>query len=481
MIPLEGFADSGLVRAIGLALVHFTWQGFAIGAVLAAVLAVLGERRPEARYAASVLGMIVLLAAPLVTTLLILRGSPALPLAGALVHATDAARRWTEPLLPALTAAWGVGAATLQLRLLAAWAQALILRRVGTSPAPAAWRREFERLRPLLSIASRVRLLESTRVAVPSVVGWLRPVILVPASLATGLAADEIRGLLAHELAHIRRHDYVVNFLQCFFESVLFFHPVTWWVSGRLRVEREFCCDDVALRIGGGALAYARTLSSLEERRDRPALPILSARGGNLMMRISRLLGVRPLGRHRATSMGAMALAGVLALGSLAATGCFQDDHAAAESLSGPTVGDPASTSRNVVRSASGEATFDVRENLLVAAVAIDDAVAAGRLPEKCGSFLRRALENGDLRTCDPSDCDIATNIGADFCAEFLNDDGSVTCILGDSEACSIDEAGNCLFNGENLGKAQNIVVDRLAGAEAAGSEADLFFSSSSD
>ena len=114
-----------------------------------------------------------------------------------------------------------------------------------------------------LGIRRPVRLLESARVQVPVVIGALRPVLLLPASALTGLAPAQVEAVLAHELAHIRRHDYPVNLLQSAAETLLFYHPGVWWLSARIRAEREHCCDDIAVRVCGDAVGYAEALTSI--------------------------------------------------------------------------------------------------------------------------------------------------------------------------------------------------------------------------
>src|SRR6185295_2411884 len=126
-------------------------------------------------------------------------------------------------------------------------------------------------------------------VQAPTVVGWLRPVVLVPVGALAGLPADQVEALLLHELAHIRRHDYLVNILQNVAESLLFYHPAVWWISGHIRAERELCCDDMAVFVCGDSLSYARALAQLESFR--PAqVSALAANGGSLADRIARLL-----------------------------------------------------------------------------------------------------------------------------------------------------------------------------------------------
>src|SRR4029434_11149304 len=120
--------------------------------------------------------------------------------------------------------------------------------------------------------------------------GIVRPVILVPAGIATGMPSDQLDSLLAHELAHIRRADSLVNLVQALVETLLFYHPAVWWVSGRVRAERENACDDLAVETTGNAVAYARALLELAEaRRSGPSLAVAES-GGHLWNRIHRLV-----------------------------------------------------------------------------------------------------------------------------------------------------------------------------------------------
>ncbi len=134
-----------------------------------------------------------------------------------------------------------------------------------------------------------VRLLVSSLVEVPMVIGWLRPVILVPIGALTGLPPEHVTALLAHELAHILRRDYIVAVLQSVAEALLFYHPAVWWISGQIRAERELCCDDLAVAASGDVLIYARALAELESIQPS-RLPALAANGGSLVHRIRRLI-----------------------------------------------------------------------------------------------------------------------------------------------------------------------------------------------
>src|SRR5262249_44302433 len=158
-------------------------------------------------------------------------------------------------------------------------------------PARDAWQTLARRLSRALGVRHAVRLLESTAVQIPAVVGWLRPVILLPASTVTGLTPEQLEMILAHELAHIRRHDFLVNLLQAVVVTLLFYHPAVWWISRQVRIERENCCDDLAVAVCGTPLQYARALTRLEELRvGAPSLAV-SARGGSLFERVRRLVG----------------------------------------------------------------------------------------------------------------------------------------------------------------------------------------------
>jgi len=126
------------------------------------------------------------------------------------------------------------------------------------------------------------------------VVGWFKPAILLPAAAITGLVPEHIEALLAHELAHIRRHDYLVKVLQTVAETLLFYHPAVWWLSRQIDAEREACCDDFAVGLTGDTLTYVSALASLESRRREHLAPLLAANGGSLQHRIARLVGQSP-------------------------------------------------------------------------------------------------------------------------------------------------------------------------------------------
>lgn len=304
MNMLDYFDTAPLARAVGWTLLHFVWQGALIALLFKVILEAMGKNRANARYAACCAGMALMIVAPAVT-LIVLAGAPAepLPILPPEIAAVDPGEfslwEWLSPALPWLTLFWFSGTIVLQGRLIVHFVNAQRLKRRGTRPAPLSLQRTVTDLCALLDIRRTVHVFKSSLTRVPMVMGWLSPVILVPGSVLSGLSPREIKMVLAHELAHIRRHDYIVNLVQALFEALLFYHPAVWWLSNRMRVEREYCCDDVAVSACRDALSYARALSSLDALRDDERLTVMASTGGSLMNRIFRLLGVHSKPAYR--------------------------------------------------------------------------------------------------------------------------------------------------------------------------------------
>lgn len=333
MNGIEALWSLPFARPVAWALAHFLWQGALVGILLAGALALLGKKSPSARYAMAAGAMVVLLALPVITALWLAPAGEAgpvplaapaalsapaetpdsavsaAPVSAETAAATSASR--LQPLLPWFLVFWVAGVAVLSCYQLGGWLQARRLERRGTRAVAERWEEVVATLRTRLGIAQGVRILESSGVSVPAVVGWLRPVILVPASALAGLSPQQLEAILAHELAHVRRHDYLINLLQTVVETLLFYHPVVWWVSRVVRQEREHCCDDLAVAVCGDRLVYARALADLEGLRTPSPRLAMASDGGSLLARIQRLAGL-PSGPS-----GRSWLAGALALGLL--------------------------------------------------------------------------------------------------------------------------------------------------------------------
>ncbi len=218
---------------------------------------------------------------------------------------------------------WLAGVAMLTLRLLSGWLWVQRMKSRNARPVHEGLEVMARRLMRRLHIVRAVRFLESTRVDVPTVIGWLTPVVLLPGSVLSGLTPRQIEAILAHELAHIRRHDYLVNLLQTVVETLLFYHPAVWWLSHRIRVERENCCDDLAVSLCGDPVAYAAALAELEGLRSSNRTLALAATGGSLLQRVKRLLGA-PSHAGRAPGWLAAGLA-VMVLSVLSASAMNTD------------------------------------------------------------------------------------------------------------------------------------------------------------
>jgi len=284
-----------VTEALGWALLHSLWQEALAAATLASLLALVPAGAARMRYGLAAVTLLVMLALPLATGLrlqdpapwLLGPESPAAAVVAARVHTT------IEPTLPWIVLVWLGGVLVLSLRLASGWLAARRLGRTTTHPVSEACRQALARLATRLRVSRPVRVLESAAVQVPAVVGWLRPVILLPASALTGLTPQQLDVLLAHELAHVRRYDYLVNLVQSVIETLLFYHPAVWWVSRRMREEREHCCDDLAVAVCDDAHLYATALLRMESLRvETPALALAAAgtQGGTLLGRVRRLV-----------------------------------------------------------------------------------------------------------------------------------------------------------------------------------------------
>ena len=356
--------SSRLAQRIGWALVHFLWQGTVVALVLAAAMRLLRRGSAQARWVAACAALGLMAMLPVVT---------ACTISGDLSSATEAAPRaetvtspnattvaasetgdsaasadrtpaavgdsassespasvpsdvgglvsstcWVQrvrivigTILPWGVLVWLIGVAGMSVWQLAGWRALGRIKRSGVRTVGPVIRDKFDRMRRRLRMSRPVRLLQSTHLVVPIVVGWLRPVVLLPVSAISGLTPTQLEAVLAHELAHIRRFDYLVRLMQAVVETVLFYHPAVWWVSGRIREEGEHCCDDWAVRLCPDRHSYARALVRAAELVSQSQCPRLApaAVGGKLLPRIRRILGlpdVHPGGSARWLSGGVM-------------------------------------------------------------------------------------------------------------------------------------------------------------------------------
>jgi hypothetical protein len=364
-------------EALGWTLIHFCWQAAAIALLYGAADALLGKARSHIRYAAALATLLAMLAAAAATLVYeetrgaeqtlaaqyqagrmarlvwtdltgsfdrqswpTMRGSanavPAESSVEVLSDSSGAAQAsshgagWSRlrkeigaemrGVMPWLDAIWLFGVLCLSARTVGGWWLLQRLRRTSLLRVPAAVRDSFAMLSLRLGVWWPVDLRISERISSPMAMGVVRSVILLPVSALTSLSPEQLEVVLAHELAHIRRADYLWNMLQTLIETLFFFHPAVWWVSRNLRRQRELCCDDAALECCADPLTYATALLRLEEERGsrlRLAMALDGHESGGLRARIARILGEAPGdGRDIApfSLLGVCAMLGLLLL-----------------------------------------------------------------------------------------------------------------------------------------------------------------------
>lgn len=374
--------------ALRTALLHFVWQGAVVAFLLWIGLFLMRRRSANARYLASCLALATLVALPVLTACLVYtqpassgtteRFFATVPQTMAAVWTGSAAStpRWIASLGGWAIPAWALGVILFSIRLAWGSRQVAVLRRSGDAaegPVVAIAARLGERL----GLTRPVRLVITPLAEGPSVVGWIRPVILLPAATLLGLTPEQLEAVLAHEFAHIRRYDYLVNILQMVVETLLFYHPAVWWTSARIRHERELCCDDLAVSLCGDPVCYARALTKLERLRTLAPSMAMGSTDGPLLYRIQRLTGAAT------RKFGPSRLPGVLALflAVVCASLCLTWTHVHAQEVhvkqASKVVAAPsqAVTDAPGVRVDVGDATVLVREPVEYPRFAIDDEI----------------------------------------------------------------------------------------------------------
>lgn len=350
---LDLFSQGDWTEWVGWTLFHSIWQIFAIAGIYAAAALALRNRSASSRYVAGCAAMAAMVTVPLLTYVWVSRdterqvppravaatvprtelSSPArstpqptqvnstetelspaprapitamqhtAPNTGSTVSADLSTA--LRPYLRSATLVWLFGVLLFSLRPAWGWRHVRRLRRHGLVPLPDSVQRLCTDLTTRLGVHQPVRVAQSALVIVPTIVGHLRPLVLLPASAVTGLNLSQLELILVHELAHVRRHDYLVNLAQTVVEALFFYHPAMWWVSSRIRCERENCCDDSAVAFSGSRATYVEALARLEEQRWTVPAAVMAASDGSLLNRVRRLCGQpsRTLRYHNAAAV----------------------------------------------------------------------------------------------------------------------------------------------------------------------------------
>lgn len=306
-----------LVEALGWTILHSLWQGALVALALSALLILLNRHSAQVRYFVSVTALFTTLGLA-VFTFFSLYNQPASGSAAAFPAVTFGAEThsvltpaapaagwfnmlpfagffetYFEKHLPLIVTFWFLGLLVMALKMLGSLAYVQRLKNYQTRPLAPKWQQKLAGLQQQLAFTKPVKLLESVRVKVPVAIGYLKPVILMPIGAVNGLSEKQVEAILAHELAHIYRHDYLFNLVQTVVETIFFYHPALWWIGNNVRAERENCCDDIALNLCGDSVAFANALAELEEMTyvQNPALALaFNGRNGSLLGRIKRLV-----------------------------------------------------------------------------------------------------------------------------------------------------------------------------------------------
>jgi len=318
------FHSSLLICSLGWTLLHFLWQGSLIAVLLRAALAFVSRSQANVRYLLCY-GALLLCAFGAAATFAYLTETSSnfsgkelgsvISLSPPSFSKLDVLNvRWgslINPWLIWIVLSWLIGALAGFLRFGLALAHVRSLARGARGLDDVYWEASIKKLSHQLGVNQAVRVVSSVATNVPLVIGLLKPTILLPISLLTQLSTEQIECILAHELAHIRRHDYLANICQVIIESILFYHPAVWWIGREIRREREYCCDDLALSTHSDVVFYAKALATLEQSRAASLdnSLTLAASDGALMQRIRRILNPSKLGGQNTKTSRAMYLA----------------------------------------------------------------------------------------------------------------------------------------------------------------------------
>jgi TonB family protein len=349
-----------IVQTLGWCLIHFLWQATLVGALYAVARWLLPRGNP--RYLAGMLALFLLALLPAWSFLHEWRALARVMLPGDLFVAGTGSAILTgvagapaahadgmtmlRIALPWLVLAWACGVAVLALRVARQWRQLRAI--VRAAEALPVWQARAGHLGQRLGLRHAVRVLASVRIATPTLVGWVRPAVVMPLAMLARMPAEQVDWILAHELAHLRRLDHLANLFQVVLETLFFYHPVVHWISRDARRERELCCDALALQAAAGKRRdFVAALAGLEEFRAGHSYLALAASGGLLAERAWFVAGRVPPRKH-APAHGVVLLAGLL--GAALLTG-FVGWHAAMQRRAAPAAA-PAAATEHAVQSA---------------------------------------------------------------------------------------------------------------------------------
>ncbi len=336
---IQNLLPSQLTQALGWTLIHSLWQGVVLAILLAVSLILLRKNSSKLRYFIATSALFTLVLATGITFITLYQSAVPSPQKSSVVTQFTATPSSTlahtnqvqapsqlaffsdyfGQHLPLIVTIWLLGVVVLMLRFLGGYALLQRMRHHRVSAVNREWQLKILEIADHLKIKKIVRLMESANAKTPMVIGYLKPVILLPLGTISGLSSKQVESILAHEMAHIARNDYLINILQSIVEIFLFFNPAMWWISGCVRAEREHCCDDIALQLTNDHLTLVKTLATLEEMRiaSPPAAVAFVGKKGGLVRRIRRIVNTPRINATFSEGfVAAILLVGFLFLGS---------------------------------------------------------------------------------------------------------------------------------------------------------------------
>lgn len=306
---IQNIFSEELIQAIGWTMIHSLWQGFAVAILMGIVMIGLQKKSSKVRHEFAFFSLFLIFiislstfiylydsaveGAALGTTITVIAEGGFVLENGTIVQSFfQKSVEYFNEHLPLIVTLWLMGMVFFLLRLLGGLAFIQKLKSQQQQPLPSKWQTVFEKIHAKFPMKKTVRIVESALAKTPMVIGYFKPVILFPLGAINQLTQQEVEAVLAHEIAHIYRNDYLLNIIQSFIEIIFYYHPAVWWISANIRTERENCCDDIAVKICGSSITYVKALVTLEEIQPAPNLAMSFSSGSKnqLLNRVKRIL-----------------------------------------------------------------------------------------------------------------------------------------------------------------------------------------------
>lgn len=307
---IQQFISEELIYALGWTVVHSIWQGLLVAIIMALVMQSMQKSSAKLRYEVASISLFLVFVFSFSTFILLYDGisqkefgeitlighasSENAALTGSFFQSTvQTCIDYFNNHLSLIVVIWLIGVTFFLLRLVGGLTYVQIIKYRNNQPLPAYWQKKLAALTARIPLRKPVELLESSMVKIPMVIGYFKPIILLPVGAVNNLTESEVEAILAHELGHIFRNDFLMNIVLSFIEVLFYYHPAVWWISGNVRLERENCSDDIAIKLCGNSLTYAKALVTLQEMNQHPVPSFamtFSGRKNQLLNRIKRIL-----------------------------------------------------------------------------------------------------------------------------------------------------------------------------------------------